>query len=89
MSPTMRRMLVLMFLLFICASNGTDCATASSNSRDTAAVALPLLLLEPDVETILGAVMLRDRGARAVAEALRLSSTRTHTVTLLCGGKVA
>jgi flagellar biosynthesis regulator FlbT len=55
---------------------------------ETAAVALPLSL-EPDEEvTIAGAVMLRDRGARAVAEALRLSSTRTHTVTLLCGVKV-
>jgi hypothetical protein len=84
-------MLVLMFFV-VCSwvSKGSDCATASSSRTETAAVALPLVLVEPDDEGMRErAVMLRARGARAVAEAFRLSSTRTHTDRLLCGAKVA
>jgi hypothetical protein len=84
----MRRMLVLMFLVWTSVIMGSDCATASSSKRETAAVVLPLL--EPDDEDKRdSAVILRARGARAVDDALRLSSTRTHTDRLLCGVKVA
>lgn len=80
----------MLMLLRLCSwvSKGSDCATASSSRTETAAVTLPLVLVDPEDEDM-SAVMLRERGARAVAEAFRLSSTRTHTDRLLCGAKVA